>query len=68
MRLFTTDTCPKCKVIKTMLDKAGMEYTLCQDIEEMEKLGIQSVPVLEVNDKLLPFAEILKYIRGELSL
>ncbi len=49
--LFTTKTCPNCKLAKAMLDKAGIEYTVI-DAEEnvalVEQFGINQAPTLAV--------------------
>ena len=47
--LFTTKTCPNCKVAKTLLDNAGLTYTII-DAEEnpdlVAKYGIRQAPTL----------------------
>ena len=63
MILYTTTTCTRCPIIKKKLDEAGIEYTIDQNVEEMVKLGIRSVPVLEVDGELLEFGRILKWIK-----
>lgn len=60
--VFTTDTCPRCKVLKTKLQQKGIDFQECRDIDEILRRGIQSVPVLEVEGKLLDFSEALKYV------
>ena len=63
MILHTTETCPKCKVVKMKLEQARLEVEINQDISKMEALGIQQVPVLELdNGSLLDFPNIIKYI------
>ena len=37
------------------------QYKEVNDVNEMEKLGIDSVPMLKVNNKLLSFIEAVKY-------
>ena len=44
--IYTMPTCPKCKVMKMKLDSAGIKFEECQDISEMQKLGIRSAPAL----------------------
>lgn len=48
--------CPRCKVLKKKLDGAGVAYSECHDIDVMEEMGIESVPVLSVNGELLDFS------------
>jgi len=54
--------CPKCKVLKKKLDSSTLEYVEVNDKEEMEKLSIDSVPVLSVYGKLLKFSDAVKYV------
>ena len=61
--LYTSSTCPKCKVIKSKLKSKNIPYSECQDIPTMENLGIQSLPALQVDSKLiLDFTQINAYI------
>ena len=60
--IYTTATCPRCKVLKLKLDQKGIAYEECLDEDRMQALGIQSVPVLSVDDRLLDFSEAVQYI------
>ena len=44
MIVYSSSTCPKCKVLKMKLDKAGVKYTVNENVEDMEMLGIKSIP------------------------
>jgi ribonucleoside-triphosphate reductase len=49
--LFTTKTCPNCKMAKTMLDKANIGYTIVDAEDEKEKtlqFGVKKAPTLLV--------------------
>ena len=59
--------CPLCKTLEMKLNQAGVSYTKITDTEEMEKLGLQSVPVLSVNGELMYFSDAMKYVSGNLS-
>ena len=60
--------CPKCNVLKKKLNAAGIEYTEVTDTNIMTELGIDAVPVLKVNDKMLSYINAVKYINeGELK-
>ena len=66
MTVFSTSTCPKCKVLKMKLDKAGIEYQVNENIEEAAALGIKSVPYLQLDDgTLLDFGGAIKYIKSQ---
>lgn len=63
MTVYTSPTCGKCKVLKAKLSQAGLPFEECQDVPVMEQLGIQSLPVLGLDDgTLLTFGEALQYI------
>ena len=47
--IFTLPTCPKCRVIKTKLESAGIEYEECQDVDRMRSLGIETTPALYIS-------------------
>lgn len=57
--------CPKCKVLATKLQQKNVEYQENTDIDEMEKLGIMSVPVLEVDGELLDFTTANNWINNK---
>ena len=49
--LFTTKTCPNCKIAKSMLDKSGIGYTIVdaeENVAETEKYGVRQAPTLVV--------------------
>ena len=49
MKLFTTEDCAFCGVVKDMLDDKGIEYEVIDSIEnpeEAEKYGVLGVPVI----------------------
>ena len=65
MILYSSSTCPKCKVLKMKLDKAGIEYTINENIEDMQALGIKTIPYLQTDDgSLLDFGAAVKYANG----
>ena len=62
MTLYSSSTCPKCKVLKMKLDKAGINYTVNENIKEMEDLGIKSLPYLQLSDgTLLDFSKAIAF-------
>lgn len=66
MIVYSSSTCPKCKVLKMKLDKAGVKYTVNENVEDMEMLGIKSIPYLQLdNGTLLDFAEAVKYANAQ---
>lgn len=61
IKLYTID-CPKCKILEMKLDQKNIKYEKIKDIDIMKGLGITTAPVLGVDDKLLMFADAVKYI------
>ena len=62
--VYSSSTCPKCKVLKMKLDKAGIEYQVNENIEEMSALGIKTIPMMQIDDQLLDFGEAVKYVKA----
>lgn len=56
--------CPKCKVLETKLKQKNIEYKEITDINEMEKLGIMSVPMLKVDDNIMDFIQANTWINS----
>lgn len=59
-----TLNCPRCIVLERKLDDKGINVVKISDEEEIKKLGILSVPMLKVEDKLLNFNEAIKWINS----
>ena len=65
MVLYTKPDCPLCTVAKLKLNSAEINYEISTDVEIMDKLNIDRLPVLQLcNGTLLNFKEILQYIDG----
>jgi len=66
MMLFTTSTCPNCKVAKHFLDQAGLNYEVVVSDQEPEKareFGISHAPTLIVgNQRFENVSDIRKFI------
>ena len=57
--------CPRCRVLETKLTQKNIEFNIVTDVNKMESLGIQSVPILEVNDKLLNFTDAIAWVNKQ---
>lgn len=66
MVLYSTESCPRCKILKQKLTDNNIEFEECHDMEILESLNIEEVPQLLVNDELLSFGEAVKYINNKL--
>lgn len=60
MKLYSNG-CPNCIRLKSMLDNKGILYE-STDIQFLIDNGYQSIPMLEIDDKLLDFPSAVKYI------
>ena len=64
MIVYSNSSCPKCKVLKMKMDKANLAYDVNENVEEMQELGIKSLPYLQLDDgTLLNFGEAVKHIK-----
>jgi hypothetical protein len=52
-------------VLATKLQQKNVEYQEITNIEEMEKLGIMSVPVLMVDNQLMNFTEAISWVNNQ---
>lgn len=59
--LYSTN-CPRCKVLEAKLAQKDIQYTLCTDVSIMQSKGFTEAPVLEVDDKILSFAEAIRFV------
>lgn len=57
--------CPQCQVLKKKLELAGIEFELCDDLEEIEKRGYLVVPILEIDGKAYGFSEAIEWINSQ---
>ena len=63
--LYTTH-CPRCKVLKAKLDSENINYEVVEGEEAIREKGFVTTPLLEVDDKILTFAEAMQWIiRGK---
>lgn len=66
VKIYTTDTCPRCGVLKTKMDAKGIPYESITDVNEIKKLGIMSVPYMQVDDgELMDFATANAWINQQ---
>lgn len=56
--------CPKCNVLTKKLINSGIEYSEINDISIMQEKGYMTVPILEVDDKSMDFAEANNWINN----
>ena len=61
--------CPRCKILKQKLDLQKISYTISDNLDELTSKGIASLPVLDIDTKIMDFYESVKWIKemGEKS-
>lgn len=56
--------CPKCKILRSKLDSKNISYIIESDVEKMLSLGMTTMPMLSVNNKLMNFTDAVKWINN----
>ena len=62
--LYSTN-CPRCKILKSKLDKKGITYSVVDDVDKMLSMGMVVVPVLEVDGVRMNFKEAINWINND---
>lgn len=63
--IYTTETCPKCKILKKKLTDKNIDFKEINDIEILKSLDIYDVPVLNVDDTLMDFSAANSWINEQ---
>ena len=65
--IFYTTGCPKCAILKKKLDAAHLSYRICDDVDEMQALGLLEAPALGVGGEILRFADAVRIVNDYVS-
>lgn len=57
--------CPRCKILKSKLDKKGITYSVVNDVDKMLNMGVVVVPILEVDGVRMSFKEAINWINND---
>lgn len=57
--------CPRCKILKSKLDKKGITYSVVDDVDKMLSMGMVVVPILEVDGVRMSFKEAINWINND---
>jgi len=60
---FYSNNCPRCNILQQKLDEKGVMYEKVSDIEIMKQKGFMSVPMLEVDEKIMTYSEAINWIK-----
>lgn len=63
--IYTQEGCPKCNILKKKMNSKNIEYTECNDINVLMSKGIDFTPVLEVDGKMMEYADAIKWVNKE---
>ncbi len=58
-----SNNCPKCKILKQKLDEKNITYDTCSDTEIMKSKGFKSVPMLEIDTKIMTYLDAVNWIK-----
>ena len=65
MDIFLYSTgCPKCKILETKLAQKNVNYEIIDNVDIMINKGFQSLPVLEVDSKLMEFGDAVRWVNA----
>ena len=57
-----SNNCPRCKILKKKLDDNKINYEIIDDVDTMIDKGLSTVPVLEINGRMLDFKEAVEWV------
>ena len=64
IKLLTTH-CPRCSVLQKKLDLKNINYVEITDIEEIQSYGVDTVPILIVDEELMDFSAAVQWINKQ---
>lgn len=57
--------CPRCKVLGMMLNKKNIPYSVNNNLQDMERLGLASVPALDVDGELMTYETAMQWVANQ---
>lgn len=63
--IYTTETCPRCKILKKKLTDKNIDYVEVNDMDKLLELNILEVPVLKIDDTMFDFAAANAWINNQ---
>jgi glutaredoxin-related protein len=64
IKLYSTH-CPQCNALETKLQRAGIEYEICDDREVMLARGFKAAPILETEEGVMSFSQAIKWVNSK---
>lgn len=59
--LYTTG-CPRCKVLESKLNEAGIKYGVVNDPDKIIEMGFNTAPVMTVDGTIYQFKDAIEWI------
>lgn len=59
-----SNNCPRCKILKKKLDDNKINYEIIDNVDTMIDKGFSTVPVLEINGRMLDFKEAVEWVNN----
>lgn len=63
--IYTTEICPRCKILKKKLTDKNIDYIEVNDMDKLLELNILEVPVLKIDDTMFDFAAANAWINNQ---
>lgn len=63
INLYTTESCPMCKMLKKKLEEKNIPFQLINDVDVLTEKNIMHVPVLEIDNKYMNLKEALTWVQ-----
>lgn len=64
--IYTTNTCPKCKILKKKLKEKNISFLEETDVNKMLELDILAVPQMTVdNGELMNFEQAIQWVNKQ---
>ena len=62
--IYSSPSCPQCRMIKMQLNAKGIEYNEIQDVSTLKSMNISKIPTLKVNNDFFVGAQkIMSWIK-----
>lgn len=65
--IYSSPTCGSCKLLKDLLTKKGIEFSVCEDVDVILSKNFKDlrIPKLEIDDKVLDFNDAYKWAKAQ---
>lgn len=65
VEIFSTEYCPRCKMLKARMKEKNIEFKENQNEEEMQELGFTTIPMIRTDSgELLDFGKAITWINS----